>query len=47
MTTRLLLLADAHVNPRSPTDRRRQPVCTMMTVIVDGSHLDATLVPVR
>jgi uncharacterized protein len=34
------------LNPGSPTDRRRQPVCTMMTVTIDGSRVDATLVPV-
>lgn len=35
------------LNPGSPTDRRRQPVCTMMTVTIDGAAIDATLVPVR
>ncbi|HWS51349.1 MAG TPA: metallophosphoesterase [Microbacterium sp.] len=35
------------LNPGSPTDRRRQPVCTMMTVVVDGRHVEATLVPVQ
>lgn len=34
------------LNPGSPTDRRRQPVCTMMWVLVDGSIADAALVPV-
>jgi putative phosphoesterase len=35
------------LNPGSPTDRRRQPVCTMLTAIVDGSSLrDVALVPV-
>jgi putative phosphoesterase len=35
------------LNPGSPTDRRRQPVCTMMTATVDGAELrDVTLVPV-
>lgn len=34
------------LNPGSPTDRRRQPVCTMMTVAIDGSRIDATLVPI-
>lgn len=32
------------LNPGSPTDRRRQPVCTMMTVAIDGGAVDATLV---
>ncbi|MGD8193750.1 metallophosphoesterase family protein [Herbiconiux sp. P18] len=27
------------LNPGSPTDRRRQPVCTMMTVVVDAGVL--------
>lgn len=36
------------LNPGSPTDRRRQPVCTMMTATVDGSDLrDVTVVPVE
>jgi uncharacterized protein len=36
------------LNPGSPTDRRRQPVCTLMTAVVDGDVLrDVTLVPVR
>lgn len=35
------------LNPGSPTDRRRQPVCTMMSVTIDGSRIEATLVPVR
>lgn len=33
------------LNPGSPTDRRRQPVCTMMSVTIDGSRIQATLVP--
>ena len=36
------------LNPGSPTDRRRQPVCTYMTVVVDaGQVLDVELVTVR
>jgi putative phosphoesterase len=36
------------LNPGSPTDRRRQPVCTFMTVVVhDGQLLEADLVEVR
>jgi len=36
------------LNPGSPTDRRRQPVCTMMTVVADAGELrDVTLVPVE
>jgi uncharacterized protein len=36
------------LNPGSPTDRRRQPVCTMMTTVVDAGELrDVTLVPVE
>ena len=27
------------LNPGSPTDRRRQPVCTMMTAVVDDGRL--------
>ncbi|MGJ0390521.1 metallophosphoesterase family protein [Microbacterium sp. CGR1] len=34
------------LNPGSPTDRRRQPVCTMMTVVIDGARIEATLVPI-
>lgn len=34
------------LNPGSPTDRRRQPVCTMMSVVIDGKSIDATLVPI-
>jgi len=34
------------LNPGSPTDRRRQPVCTMMTVAIDGRRIDAALVPI-
>ncbi|WP_223145291.1 metallophosphoesterase family protein [Microbacterium sp. ANT_H45B] len=33
------------LNPGSPTDRRRQPVCTMMSVTIDARRIDATLVP--
>ncbi len=33
------------LNPGSPTDRRRQPVHTMMHVVVDGHDVEATLVP--
>jgi len=33
------------LNPGSPTDRRRQPVCTMMWAVVDAARVDATLVP--
>ena len=36
------------LNPGSPTDRRRQPHCTMMTVRVDdGALRDVSLVTVR
>ena len=35
------------LNPGSPTDRRRQPVCTMMLVTIDGASIEATLGPVR
>jgi len=35
------------LNAGSPTDRRRQPVCTMMTAVADaGSLRDVALVPV-
>ena len=35
------------LNPGSPTDRRRQPVCTMMTAVADAGELrDVALVPV-
>lgn len=34
------------LNPGSPTDRRRQPVCTMMSVTIDERRIDATLVPI-
>ena len=34
------------LNPGSPTDRRRQPVCTFMTAeAADGRRTDVTLVP--
>lgn len=33
------------LNPGSPTDRRRQPVCTMMSVTIDERRIDVTLVP--
>jgi predicted phosphodiesterase len=35
------------LNPGSPTDRRRQPVHTLMHVVVDGRDVEATLVPLR
>jgi putative phosphoesterase len=36
------------LNPGSPTDRRRQPVCTMRTVVADAGELRHTaLVPVE
>ncbi|WP_309066798.1 metallophosphoesterase family protein [Microbacterium sp.] len=35
------------LNPGSPTDRRRQPVCTMMTVTVDGRRIVPRLIPVE
>ena len=36
------------LNPGSPTDRRRQPVGTLMTAIVDAGELrDVTLVPIE
>ena len=36
------------LNPGSPTDRRRQPVCTMMTAVADAGMLrDVALVPVE
>jgi putative phosphoesterase len=34
------------LNPGSPTDRRRQPVCTMMHVVVDGARIETELVSV-
>jgi len=34
------------LNPGSPTDRRRQPVCTMMRAVVDGDRIEVELVPV-
>lgn len=33
------------LNPGSPTDRRRQPVCTMMSVAIDGRSTDVEVVP--
>ena len=36
------------LNPGSPTDRRRQPVCTMMTAVAEAGVLrDVALVPVE
>jgi putative phosphoesterase len=36
------------LNPGSPTDRRRQPVCSVMTAVVDAGVLrDLSLVPVE
>jgi uncharacterized protein len=36
------------LNPGSPTDRRRQPVCTVMTLALDAGHVtDVALVPVQ
>ena len=35
------------LNPGSPTDRRRQPVCTIMRVEVVSSTLEATIIPVE
>ena len=36
------------LNPGSPTDRRRQPVCTLLTVeVADGALTDVVLHPVR
>ena len=36
------------LNPGSPTDRRRQPVCTYLTAdVTDGRLSSVTLVPVR
>jgi len=35
------------LNPGSPTDRRRQPVCTMMTAVAEAGELrDVVVVPV-
>ncbi|PRA78474.1 metallophosphoesterase [Microbacterium sp. MYb66] len=34
------------LNPGSPTDRRRQPVCTMMWAEVSGATVESTLVSV-
>jgi predicted phosphodiesterase len=35
------------LNPGSPTDRRRQPRCTMMTAVVDdGVLLDVQLIAI-
>lgn len=31
------------LNPGSPTDRRRQPHCSYMTVEITGEHVEATL----
>jgi predicted phosphodiesterase len=31
------------LNPGSPTDRRRQPHKTYLTVVLDGGRIDATL----
>ena len=35
------------LNPGSPTDRRRQPRCTMMFVTVDGRDIEVELVTVK
>jgi putative phosphoesterase len=36
------------INPGSPTDRRRQPVCTMMTAVADAGELrDVTTIAVE
>lgn len=35
------------LNPGSPTDRRRQPTCTMMRAVIDGEHVDVELIPVE
>ena len=36
------------LNPGSPTDRRQQPVCTVMTLTLDAGHVtDVALVPVQ
>lgn len=34
------------LNPGSPTDRRRQPVCTMMRAVIDGARIATELIPV-
>jgi putative phosphoesterase len=34
------------LNPGSPTDRRRQPACTMMSLTIDHREIDVALVPV-
>lgn len=34
------------LNPGSPTDRRREPVCTMMTLRINDGGLEVTLIPV-
>ena len=34
------------LNPGSPTDRRRQPVCTMMIVEISDAAVDVSLIPV-
>lgn len=33
------------LNPGSPTDRRRQQDCTMMSVTIDARRIEATLIP--
>ena len=35
------------LNPCSPTDRHRQPVCTMTAIADAGELRDVTLVPVQ
>lgn len=35
------------LNPGSPTDRRRQPVCTMMRAVIDGERVEVELIPVE
>lgn len=35
------------LNPGSPTDRRRQPQCTMMSVTVESDRVEAELIPVQ
>jgi putative phosphoesterase len=34
------------LNPGSPTDRRRQPACTIMLLTIDHREIDVALVPV-